>query len=276
MSKKSTKIIAAAGVVAGLGVAALPAMTFASETVSGAVDLYAEVLPAIAMTIEGNNESNNASTANPYYGTGNGKVDVFNPAGIAGKELDGHQIPATATVWNSSSYTSILPNTVVNGNDSALPASGKPTGEGFMSTINVYTNNDLGYKLTVKATSASALGLTNANNVTIPPVTIESGESTGTLVAGTPAWGYKVGTASADGAGYSAITGSDVVIAGKKSKTGDPSATPATHGQETLVFYGVATAADQQTGVYHGNITYTATTFDSTSDPDYSNPVLEN
>ena len=67
MSKKSTKIIAVAGVVAGLGVAALPALTFAAST-SGQVTLSAEVQEAIAMTIEGNGDGGSAA------------VDVFAPA----------------------------------------------------------------------------------------------------------------------------------------------------------------------------------------------------
>ena len=133
MSKKSTKIIDVAGVVAGLCVAALPALTFAAETVSGNVDLYAEVVPAIAMTITGNNDDNS------HYGSGNGAVDVFTPATAASSMIDTHQTPAASTTVASSSWISLLPNAVANGNDT----------NGFKSTINVYTNAHTGYTLNV-------------------------------------------------------------------------------------------------------------------------------
>ena len=236
MSKKSTKIIAAAGVVAGLGVAALPAMTFATESVSGDVDLYAEVLPAIAMTITGNNDDNG------HYGSGNGAVDVFNPATAASSTIDGHTTPATATSVASSSWVSLLPNAIANGNDT----------NGFKSTITVYTNNATGYTLNVKDAD-STLALTKVGSTeTIPAGTVTSPATTFDLVAGTAAWGYKVDTASADGAGYKPISASDAQV---KTK-----ATPTSGGEATNVYYGVATDDDQATGVYTDTITYTATT----------------
>ncbi len=231
MSKKSTKIIAVAGVVAGLGVAALPALTFAAESVSGSVDLYAEVVPAIAMTITGNNDNNS------HYGSGNGAVDVFNPATAASSVIDTHTTPATATTVASSSWISLLPNAVANGNDT----------NGFKSTINVYTNAHSGYTLKVKDADAT-LALTKVGSTE----TIAALAADGSLSAGTPAWGYKVDTASTDGTGYKAITAADVDV---KTK-----ATPTSGGEETIVYYGVATAATQATGVYTDTITYTATT----------------
>ena len=233
---KTTKIIAALGVVAGLGVAALPAFTYATETVSGDVDLYVEVLPAIAMTIAGNNDDNG------HYGSGNGAVDVFNPATAASSSIDGHTTPATATSVASSSWGSMLPNAVLNGNDT----------NGFKSTIKVYTNNATGYTLNVKDAD-STLALTKVSSTeTIPAGTVTAPATTFDLVAGTAAWGYVVDTASADGTGYKAITASDVQV---KTK-----ATPTSGGEETKVYYGVATASDQATGVYADTITYTATT----------------
>ena len=59
---KTTKIIAALGVVAGLGVAALPAFTYAAENVTGDVEVQVEVVPAIAMTITGNNDAGTHAT----------------------------------------------------------------------------------------------------------------------------------------------------------------------------------------------------------------------
>jgi len=228
---KTTKIIAALGVVAGLGVAALPAFTYAAETVSGNVDLYVEVLPAIAMTITGNNDDNS------HYGSGNGAVDVFNPATAASSSIDGHTTPAAATTVASSSWTSLLPNAVANGNDT----------NGFKSTITVYTNAAGGYTLNVKDADAT-LALTKVGSTeTIPALAAD-----GNLVAGTAAWGYKIDTASADGTSYKAISATDAQV---KTK-----ATPTSGGEGTVVYYGVATASDQATGVYTDTITYTATT----------------
>ncbi len=231
---KTTKIIAALGVVAGLGVAALPAFTYAAETVNGSVDLRVDVVPAIAMTITGNNDNNS------HGGSGNGAVDVFNPATAASSSIDGHTTPAAATTVASSSWASLLPNAVVNGNDT----------NGFKSTINVYTNNVTGYTLNVKDADTT-LALTGANG-TIAAGTVTDPATTFDLVAGTAAWGYVVDTASADGTGYTPIDSDDAQVKTRATKTSD--------GEQTVVYYGVATASDQATGTYTDTIVYTATT----------------
>ena len=237
---KSKIAIAAFGTVAALGVAALPLASYATETVSGNVDLYVEVLPAIAMTIVGNNdgETHYGDSTNPTHGA----VDVFNPATAASSSIDGHTTPATATTVASSSWAEMLPNAVVNGNDT----------NGFKSTIKVYTNNASGYTLNVKD-SDSTLALTKVGSTeTIPAGTVTEPATTFDLAAGTAAWGYKIDTASNDGTGYKAIKATDAQV---KTK-----ATPTSGGEETKVYYGVATASDQATGVYTDTIIYTATT----------------
>ena len=233
---KTTKIIAALGVVAGLGVAALPAFTYAAQSVNGNVDVVVDVLPAIAMTIEGNNDDNS------HYANSYGAIDVFNPVTAASSEIDGHTTPATATTVTSSSWASMLPNAVVDGND---------TNE-FKSTINVYTNNASGYTLNVKDAD-STLALTKVGSTeTIPAGVPESGETTFDLAAGTAAWGYVIDTASTDGTGYKAISATDAQVKTRPTKTSG--------GEETVVYYGVATASDQATGTYTDTIIYTATT----------------
>lgn len=249
---KSTKIIAAIGVVAGLGIAALPAFTYATETVSGEVDLYVEVQPAIAMTIVGNNDDTDGEgtdsaqiyTTDPVT-TG---VDVYTPSGAS--TIDGHTVGAlydSTNLQTSGSYTSLLPNAKVEGSSA----------NGFRSTITVYTNNASGYVLAVKD-SDSTLALTNGD-YTIPA-------TSGTLAAGTAGWNYDVirHGATADStfapteAGDTeeltgqAITASDVQIDNWTAKTSS--------GRDTIVDYNVATAADQATGVYSDTIVYTATT----------------
>lgn len=233
---KTTKIIAALGVVAGLGVAALPAFSYAAETVTGDVDLYVEVVPAIAMTITGNNDDNS------HYGSGNGAVDVFNPATAASSSIDGHPTPAAPTTTASSSWVSLLPNAVANGDNT----------NGFKSTINVYTNAHSGYTLNVKdADSTTALTKVGSTE-TIPAGVPESGDTTFDLAAGTAAWGYVIDNASTTGEGYTPISATDAQVKTRGTKTSG--------GETTTVYYGVATASDQATGVYTDTIVYTATT----------------
>ena len=165
MSKKSTKIIAAAGVVAGLGVAALPAMTFATEHVDGQVTLTAEVESAIAMTIHGNGDGANVDG-----------VDVFSPSAVANKTIAGHATPVTAVTGPSSSTVSLLPNDV----DTSTAT----------STITVYTN-DSGYTLVVAdADNDTKLKQSGSGDVPYIPALTQSSD----IAAGTAAWGYKVGS----------------------------------------------------------------------------------
>ncbi len=225
MSKKSTKIIAVAGVVAGLGVAALPALTFAEgeQTVSGQVQVRADVLPAIAMTITGNNDVS-PNTA--------GGVNVYTPANTAsvmghtgGREYD------SSALETSGSKTSILPNAVSTASD-------------FKSTITVYTNAVAGYTLTL-IDGDTTNALENGSN-TIPATSATS------LTAGTPAWGYKVGSTATDwlAVPISSGTAADIKTDGASVQG----------GEATEVYYGVATAAAQATGSYTDTIVYTATT----------------
>ena len=295
---KTTKIIAALGVVAGLGVAALPAFTFAEgePSVTGNVDVVVEVQPAIAMTITGNNDDDShypnsgadrftevetPGEASPvtqgwyelvsdeyvptsditvvsgkkYYSfTGTYRpVDTFAPGDVAGKTLDGHTIPPFAITGPSSSYAAILPNAKVEGS----------AGNGFRSTVTVFTNANGGYTLSVK----------DADSITA--LTHTSGAATGAiptqgsaLTPGTAGWNYDVirhGQTSGDPGEFvpteggtteeltnQAITTENVVIDNWTGKTSS--------GRDTVVDYNVATSGDQATGVYTDTIIYTATT----------------
>ena len=177
MSKKSTKIIAAAGVVAGLGVAALPALTFA-ESVSGEVLLTASVTDAIAMEILGNGDGGTAG------------VNVFNPADAT--NINGHTggTAQAATLQTSSSTASLLPNDI--NVDEAT------------SEIKVWTNA-AGYSLAIKA---GAGGTDLVLNGASTPTANQKLEANATLAAGQNHWAYKVG---AEGS-FTAVTTSDVVI----------------------------------------------------------------
>lgn len=294
---KTTKIIAALGVVAGLGVAALPAFTYAVDPISGDVEVQVEVQPAIAMTIAGNNDGAQAThtqsinyvikavaeggdvtglyeldedegwvaTSDPTAQAGKTyyeqvtitrqNVDNFSPAGIAStqdvtKTLDGHPIPQTPITGTSSSYAALLPNTLFEGSGAE--------GNGFRSTITVYTNATGGYTLAVKDKDTNTSLMHSTGKYSIPA-------QNSALAAGVAGWNYdvtRIGTGS--GAEFDpaesgetvelsnqGITAADVVIDSLDEKT--------YQGRQTIVDYNVATSADQATGVYSDIIVYTAT-----------------
>lgn len=295
---KTTKIIAALGVVAGLGVAALPAFTYATNPASttGNVEVDVEVLPAIAMTISGNNDNGehynpagatytytavtgpegNPSAQGWYEEDGgeytlsgdttvdSGKtyykrtsnyfnpVDSFNPTDAHDSTIDGHPTPAASITALSSSYTSLLPNSIVNGS----------AGNGFRSTITVYTNANAGYTLSVKDTD-STLALTQITTGT--PDTIPAAAS---ISAGANAgWNFDVTRLGTEEGGTWAptATGTDTdeltaqVISATDAQI-DSLPTKTSGGRVTVVDYNVATRADQSTGIYTDTIIYTATT----------------
>ena len=173
---KTTKIIAALGVVAGLGVAALPAFSYAASTVAGEVELSAEVNEAIAMTILGNGDSGTAG------------VDVYTPTGAS--TIDGHTVGTLYDeehLQTSSSTVSLLPNAA----DTTTAT----------SAITVYTNAAGGFTLSVKdADDNTALVNSSDSTATIP--------AGATITAGTAAWGYKGGSVT----NFAAISATDAQV----------------------------------------------------------------
>ena len=239
---KSTKIIAALGVVAGLGVAALPAFTYAanSQSVSGSADIYAEVLPAIAMKIEGNNDDNSHEGTPGTNGVAKAKAPSTVTALDTLTSSDLANYSDTTAAVASSSWISLLPNASAHGSDS----------NGFKSTITVYTN-DTGYTLGISGTGTEdALGaMTNQESGVTASI-----PANGIVKAGAAGWGYAVDTpVTEDATGSTANY--QTAAATIKNGTG-----PTSGGQATKVYYGVSTNPDQATGTYKATVTYTATT----------------
>ena len=229
---KTTKIIAALGVVAGLGVAALPAFTYATS-VSGNADVIVEVGDAIAMSIVGNQDG--------VQGSGYNNVNIKSAEiDTIGQNIDISDFDYPTATTTSGSKIDILPFEYKDGNNT----------NNFKSAVTVYTNANY-YGLSIKAQDGTALVNQSDNSATIPAGTIEAPATTFDLAAGTSAWGYKVNTPAEGGAGYKAITAGDVEI--------NEEAALAT-GNTTNVYYGVATSATQKTGTYKGTVVYTATT----------------
>ena len=245
---KSTKIIAALGVVAGIGAAALPMASYATQSVNGNVDLYVEVPEAIAMTIVGNNDD--TATQDQTYTTDpvTTGVDNYQPSGFE-SAIDGHTLPASITTA-SSSYVQVKQN-----------AANLTTA---LSNIAIYTNAAAGYDLSVYANGADA--------------DLHNGDYTIAAVAGEPTvstnvgWAFKVadnhqgnankGTINSDteGSTYNYANWSQMAAGSNNALTLVSSEEATSNGDEFTVNYGVATAADQAAGVYSTQLVYTATT----------------
>ena len=241
---KTTKIIAALGVVAGLGVAALPAFTYADTyvpaSVNGNADVYVEVEPAIAMTITGNNDDNSHAGA----ASSNAAVAVKNPSTMTTiNGVDVSSFEDTTATKASSSFTKLLPNSSVHGNDGA--SSG--TDNGFYSTITVHTNSVNGYNLGISALTALVNQTDNTKTIA----------ANGIVKAGLSGWGYAKSVqtdATGDTPTANYLTAANTALFYSDTKTAD------TTGDVNKVFYGVSTAPNEATGVYKSTITYTATT----------------
>lgn len=246
---KTTKIIAALGVVAGLGVAALPAFTYAAQ-VQGQVELEVDVDPAIAMTIRGNNDYDGTTTPKPegvqdgvsvYNGSSKiGSYDASNtnPAGVD-NTASGYQIQT------SGSKLSILPNqfkegTGTTGADAA----------GFGSLVTVYTNNGT-YSLTVADADADTSLRAGTQQTTDPEIPALNSEAATPIGAGVSAWGYKL----------SGTDGSWVAMpANDNARTLVDGGAASTTGNSSTILYAVSTSPTQATGTYKDTIVYTATT----------------
>ena len=194
---KSSKIITGLGLVAALGIAIVPASTFATVGVAGEVQLDVEVNEAIAMTIVGNGDSGSAG------------VDVYTPTGAS--TIDGHTVGTLydeTDLQTSSSTVSLLPNAA----DTTTAT----------SVVTVYTNAASGFNLKVKdADSTTALVNTDDSSATIP--------AGATITAGTAAWGYKGGSAT----NFTAITATDAQIYTQSAPTSGGQATSMTYGVST-------------------------------------------
>ena len=274
---KSKTILAGLGVVAALGAAALPLASYATESVSGNVELQVEVLPAIAMTISGNNDTpDHTFYTAASVSTGDDVTGLYEKSGSAyavtsdttaqdGKTYYTHAdygvaksaAPNGATTLDGQNLTT---NNYTIGNSTSMAAktsssytsilpNNKVDGNstnGFGSTVTVYTNNSAGYTLSIKDADAT-LALENENGDTIAAGT--------TISAGTSNWAYqlqKSDNANVETPAYAAITAADVTIVTRETET--------SNGSQSFIGYGVSTSGDQATGLYADTIVYTATT----------------
>ncbi len=249
---KSTKVIAALGVVAGLGVAALPMASFATQSATGDAEVIVKVDPAIALEIAGNNDDNHIPSR--VSGETFGSVVDITPNNTGLVDGSGNDLTET-NIKTSSSAVTMTQYSVVEGDAAtAYDATTAPNG-GFFSTLKVTTNDAGGYSLAVAAKTAADVDLTNAAGDTIPSIA-----AAGTLTAGTAAWGIQPAAAYAGSTMDSTITNwNPVTTAGYTVKVAPAQRTGYTQ-DTSIVEYGVATGKAQPTGQYQATLTYTATT----------------
>ncbi|MBP3899404.1 hypothetical protein J6D24_01180 [Candidatus Saccharibacteria bacterium] len=246
---KTTKIIAALGVVAGLGVAALPAFTYATASVSGQVEVRVDVDPAIAMTISGNNDYDGTTTPKPegvqdgvsvYDGSsiiGGYNAANTNPQGVD-KNADGY------TIQTSGSKLSILPNQFKQGTGTT----GEDT-DGFGSLVTVYTNNGT-YSLSVADADSDTSLRAGTQQTTDPEIPALNSEATTPIGIGVSAWGYKLSGTDNSWVAMQANTNARVLVNGGAASTA---------GNPSTILYAVSTSPTQATGTYKDTIVYTAT-----------------
>lgn len=134
--------------------------------------------------------------------------------------------------------------TTANATDGAEYAS-----TGF--NVNVKTNNSKGYTISMMGTDGKTDLISGTDKI-----------ETGSLVAGTSAWAFKV-TPAESGAGAGASTqtawtnipdASTVIYTGTQEKGGIDS----TNGINTPITFGATVASTQAAGTYTGSVTFTA------------------
>lgn len=290
---KTTKIIAALGVAAGLGVAALPAFTFADgPSVNGNVQIDVEVQPAIAMTISGNNDSGTTSYADTYTVaetvvgttdvTGMYEWDSTNSEYIATEDttaLEGktyYNAPVAPT-YGTAKVAAPAGATTIDGQDLSnftKGASGVTAALTSSSFLQILPNqaiegdrsaqtpsNDFGSTITVYTNAASGytLSVKDADNVTSLMHTsgnysIPTGADA--VVAGTAKWNFDSTTVTSS---YADKTAQAMPANSGTAVVIDQTDAKTNNGSTTIVDYNVATAGDQATGIYTDTIVYTAT-----------------
>lgn len=227
-NNNKTKIIATLGVVAGLGLAAFPAFSYAAE-VSGDVQIDTAINPAIAMRIHSNADDTYGFIGyNPA--TAQGPTD---PAAVAGpSEATGLTLSS-----NQSNTTALYSNIEVRSN----------TGQFKLEVA----DNDTDTAMRNATSSATT-------NQYIPAGVTTKTEAGETVIDPTVAgWALKGG----DIANWSAIVSSEATPLTVKA-AGTNTTNPLAYSDQITVNYAVASGLTK-TDTYSDTITYTATVTDT-------------
>lgn len=227
-----TKAIAVLGVVAGLGIAALPLTS------------YAETTPVVW--------KEEADTSTPAGWGGTGVTDdpkwVSKPVGV--------QLTITEALQISTSNEEGKP--VIMGQNAANKD--EYTSAGF--SVNVIANNTAGYVLSIKGSGEGTNKSSLYNDANNEIVALPSADYAAlALNTNKSAWGYGIGTLAdgTDGSSdteattFRGVTDNYAIIKAAQNK-----ATP-NAGDKTLVTFGAKIADGQASGTYKGQVTFMAT-----------------
>lgn len=214
---KSTKIIAALGVAAGLGVAALPAATFAAETVQ-TVPLKVVVADSFELSVTSTADTTDPETGEVTKGAFTGATGVALAAGASD-----------------------------NASSSTILAKSNRTG-GYKVTV-AGTGSDWNNGTTLKRSATDADGIAPYEN----PVTYDGFENYST----TTGWGIRIAssdegvtTGNFNATTYTGVSGTNNIIEYSETTSGNA-------GKSVVANYGVSLKDGQPAGTYIGNITYT-------------------
>ena len=247
------KAIAALGVVAGLGLAALPAFSYATTEVSGNVNVQVEINPAIAMRIHSNADQtctdDDENPETPDTCTDEYGFIGYNPATAKGPS------DAAATPAGIASQATGLSLSANQADTTTLH-----------SSIEVRSNTGK-FKLEVAdADTDTAMRNSDSSTTTneyIPAGITTKTESGETVIDPTVAgWALKGG----DITDWTAITANNATPLTIKS-VGSNTTNPLAYSDNLTVNYAVASGLTK-TGVYNDTITYTATALDSSATDD--------
>lgn len=223
-----TKTIAILGVVAGLGVAALPLSTYAAD-----------------VTTEWGSEADKGAAWTAGEMGGTDKTKLGEDSFVSDDTTIHLEILDKLSITTSLQDVELtVPSGSTDGLFTADPMK-----------VTVVTKNSGGYKLTMHGSDGDN-ALTNAKGDKFESITAAA------ATLGDSQWGYKFAvltdtvTAIADDAQWNPV-------ATAKTDTGSVlrSSTAATSdtGESVLVQFGAQAAADQAAGVYNGKVTFTAT-----------------
>lgn len=223
-----TKAIAALGVVAGLGVAALPLTS------------YAETTPVV-WGDEGN------FTKDTDWGSDEaGNKWVKTDVGVTLEVTEGLQI------WTNGTDNTPVEMTEADGQFKSAE-----------QTVSVKSNNQYGYTLSIKGITPVAEGASNAvtdmvttdgHKIAAITTPYTTGATNALALAddGSSVWGY-----SLDGTNFFGVKTSDTTIKKTTEVVSDATDKPGISSQN--ITFGAVVSADQEAGVYNGKVTFTAT-----------------
>lgn len=229
---KLTKAIAVLGVVAGLGVAALPLTS------------YAETTPVVWSSTPDTNTPAGWGGA----GTDAGPMWVAKPVGVQLKIEEGLQISTS----NEDGKPVDMGQGATNKDEY--------TSAGFK--VNVVANNTAGYVLSIKGSGSGTNKSSLYNDANDEIVALPSASYAAlALNANKSVWGYGIGTLAdgSDGSSdteattFRGVTDSYVSIKDAQSKA------TTSAGDDTLVTFGAKIADGQASGTYKGQVTFMAT-----------------